>query len=200
MRAFRRHRAMVSCEFEEAEVELLRGLLGQLVELLLDDAGGHFGPGTQRVAPLPDDDDIFARLEHEMTGDNQDIGDVAPHLDPVLQRLFPDAYPGDPVASHEFHRFTQTAQRDDKVVAAQVVMADLDQCDSGHCVVPDDHTDAWLKSLTNVRLALAVRLGIECAEDAEDLSELPDDNPRTWVFSIYEWLGWVQESLLAARD
>lgn len=192
---------MVSCEFEEAEVELLRALLGQLVELLLDEAGGQRGPGTRRIAALPDDDeDIFARLEREMCSDHHDVASFTPHLDPVLQRLFPDAYPDDPVASHEFHRFTETALRDDKVVAAQVVMGDLDECDSGHCIVPDDHTEAWLKSLTNVRLALAVRLDIQSAEDTEHLSELPDDNPRTWVFSIYEWLELVQESLLAAQD
>ena len=74
------------------------------------------------------------------------------------------------------------------------------RADSGHCTVPSAHTIAWLKSLTNMRLALAVRMGIETAEDAEELAELPDDDPRSWVYSIYEWTGWVQESLLAVQD
>jgi len=38
------------------------------------------------------------------------------------------------------------------------------------------------------------------AEDSERIAELPDDDPRSWVFSIYEWLGWIQESLLATQD
>ena len=64
------------------------------------------------------------------------------------------------------------------------------------CAVPDEHIDAWLKTLTAVRLALSVRLGILTADDADRLAELPEDDPMAAVFSVYEWLGWVQESLL----
>ena len=53
---------------------------------------------------------------------------------------------------------------------------------------------------TNLRLAVAVRLGIEDAQSADVLAELPASDPRAWVFDIYEWLGWVQESLLACLE
>lgn len=200
MHAFQRDAAQVSCRFEPSEVSLLAGLLNQLIELLLNDSPGADGPGTRRMAPTSVEDDIFARLEREMAPQGDYFGDN-PSLDPVVQRLFPDAYPDDPEASHDFQRFTRAAQLDDKVGAARLVLSDLATvCDQGRCAVPDGHTTAWLKSLTNVRLALAVRLDINDAEDADFAAELPDDDPRSWIYAIYEWLGWVQESLLAAHE
>lgn len=193
---------MVVCDFEPAELDLLESLLGQLIELLLDDAAAPGGPGTNRLPAIDDEsDDIFARLEREMAP-NEDYFDLQPAIDPVLKRLYPDAYPHDAAASHDFQRFTQTAQRDDKVACAQQMLADLAQAraDGGRCRVRVAHTTAWLKALTNLRLALAVRMDIQHADDADELAELPDEDPRSWVFSIYEWTGWVQESLLAAQE
>ena len=47
---------------------------------------------------------------------------------------------------------------------------------------------AWMRSLTDVRLALATRLGVE--QDDEDLwMALPDDDPRAHVYDIYQWVG-----------
>ena len=43
MRAFRRVRGDVACDFESAEIDLLGGLLGQLIELLLDECPGAAG-------------------------------------------------------------------------------------------------------------------------------------------------------------
>ncbi len=199
MHAFRRLKGQLACQFEPAELELLEGLLSQLIELLLDDSAGATGPGTNRLAQA--DEDIFARLEREMSPHATDYFEDEPSIDPVMQRLFPDPYPDDPVASHDFHRFTHTAQLDDKVAAAQLMLADLQaSVASGHCQVPTHSVTAWLKTLTNLRLALAVRLDINDAEDAERVEELPDDDPRSWIYAIYEWLGWVQESLLAAQE
>lgn len=201
MRAFRRMRDQVVCEFEPAEVNLLTGLLSQLIELLLEDCPPLNGVGTKRVPADDDPDDLFARLEREMAAGGGDYFEDEPCLDPVLKRLFPDPYPDDPVASHDFQRFTHTAQLDDKVHAARTMLADLQACSSqGRCAVPTANTMGWLKTLTNVRLALSVRLDIDNAEDAEHIAELPDDDPRSWVYEIYEWLGWVQESLLAAHE
>ncbi len=201
MRAFRRRRGELCCEFEDTELDLLGGLLSQLIELLLDDLPGPNGPGTQRLPPVGATDDVFAQLEREMNAYGDGIFDDEPSLDPVLHRLFPDPYPDDPAASHDFHRFTRAAQLDDKVGAARAMLADLRSVrDGGYCAVPEQHTMAWLKTLTNVRLALAVRMELSDAEDSERIAELPDDDPRSWVFSIYEWLGWIQESLLATQD
>lgn len=206
MLAFRRVDDEMVCQFEPAEISLLSGLIGQLIELLLDSTAPAGGPGTSWLPDEPEtsstpdeEDELFARLEREMT--TEDDFSFEASSDPVIQRLFPNPYPDDPQAGFDFQRFTRTVQLDDKVDAARIMLADLEEIqDEGRCAVCTTHSAGWLKTLTNLRLALAVRLGIRDADDADAINELPDDDPRSWTFSIYEWLGWVQESLLAAQE
>ncbi|MET0727805.1 MAG: DUF2017 family protein [Acidimicrobiales bacterium] len=48
-----------------------------------------------------------------------------------------------------------------------------------------------------MRLALATRLGIE--EGDEDVwYAMPDDDPRAQAHDIYEWVGYLQETLVEA--
>ena len=47
------------------------------------------------------------------------------------------------------------------------------------------------------RLSLAVRLGIETAEDADTLDALGDTDPRGYTYRVYEWLGYLTEGLLS---
>jgi hypothetical protein len=49
-----------------------------------------------------------------------------------------------------------------------------------------------------VRLAVATRLGITDAETAERLADLPDDDPRSFLVSVYDWLGFAQETMVNA--
>ncbi len=58
---------------------------------------------------------------------------------------------------------------------------------------------SWLKSLTDIRLSLAVRLGIENEEDAMLVGESSDE-AIVAMSEIYDWLGYVQETLIAALD
>ncbi len=56
---------------------------------------------------------------------------------------------------------------------------------------------AWLRSLTDVRLSLAVRLGIEADEDAMLLHQSEDEAVLAMT-ELYDWLGYVQETLVSA--
>jgi hypothetical protein len=103
--------------------------------------------------------------------------------DPVLARLFPTAYPGDEEASAEFRRFTEGTLRDGKAAAA--------------CAVIDTLEETWLRSFTDLRLALATRLGVEDG-DEELWYALPEDDPRAHAHDIYEWVGYLQETLVRA--
>ena len=49
-----------------------------------------------------------------------------------------------------------------------------------------------------MRLAIATRLGIE-EGDEEFWYSLPDDDPRAQVHDIYDWVGYLQETLVRAR-
>jgi hypothetical protein len=60
-----------------------------------------------------------------------------------------------------------------------------------------DQGESWLRSFTDVRLALATRLGVE-EGDEEYWYDLPDDDPRGQAHEIYEWVGYLQETLVDA--
>jgi hypothetical protein len=64
--------------------------------------------------------------------------------------------------------------------------------------IPVAEADVWLRTLTSLRLAVAVRMGISDADSADELADLPEDDPRTFMASIYDWLGFAEETLISA--
>ena len=62
-----------------------------------------------------------------------------------------------------------------------------------------DEVQAWLRALTDVRLSLAVRLGIENDDDAFHVAQ-SEDAAIAAMSDIFDWLGYVQETLVAALD
>lgn len=188
MSGFTRHRRSGAsiATFTGFEADLLRNLASQLVELLRNEL----------AAPV-DGDPLEAMLD--FTGPT-----TAPD-DPVLARLFPSAYLGDEEAAAEFRRFTESALRDGKARSACVIIDTLEEAglpaeltDDGLMIdVELDLTDAqiWLRSFSDIRLALATRL--EVAEDDEAYwDSLSDEDPRAQAHDIYEWVGFLQETLV----
>ena len=57
--------------------------------------------------------------------------------------------------------------------------------------------ETWLRSFTDLRLALATRLGVEEGDEAY-WHALPDEDPRAQAHDIYEWVGYLQETLVDA--
>lgn len=115
--------------------------------------------------------------------------------DPALLRLLPDAYRDDAEASAEFRRFTAEGIGSRKVLNARTMIETLHGvAESGEVRLDPRSAGAWLRSLTDIRLVLAARLGIE-TEDDEDGRET-DPIMR----DVYDWLGFVQNSLVEALD
>jgi hypothetical protein len=116
--------------------------------------------------------------------------------DPVLARLLPDGYADDPEASTEFRRYTEETLRTAKVASAQTVLASLPS-GGGEVRLSEMECQQWLRALNDVRLALSVRLGI--TDENEDLSEhLAADDPRSAYVWVYQWLAYLQDSLIEA--
>ncbi len=191
MTGFTRHRRSrrVIATFSGFEADLLRSLAGQLVELLRNESA------------VPDEgrDPLEAMLDFSGPTD-------APE-DPVLARLFPTAYAEDEEAASEFRRFTEGGLRDGKARAAAVVIDTLEEAGLPEQLEEDglmidvelDEATAqtWLRSFTDVRLALATRLEIE-EGDEEVWFAMPDDDPRAQAHDIFEWVGYLQETLVQA--
>ncbi len=172
---------------DQFEAELLRLLLDQLVDLL--DEGEPDRPA--------DPDDPFAAWERSFEQADLVAGAEFEDLDPITRRLFPDAYRDDPHASLDFRRYTQSEQRAAKVSQALQVIDDLDRLEpAGRVVIPDEHLQAWMKTLNTMRLVISVVLGITDEISSDEVSKLPDTDPRTPLYQYYGWLGWLLESLM----
>lgn len=163
----------VAIELEAAETSLVRALMEQLVELLGETpgAGGELASlGIAEDAVTPDD--------------------------PVLARLFPEAYRDDGEAAGEFRRYTEIGLRDGKRDAANAVLAALKE-DGAEVLLTPDEAQVWLRAVNDVRLALGTRLDIG-EEWYEELDDLDPRDPRLPMFAAYDWLTMLQESLVRA--
>ncbi len=125
----------------------------------------------------------------------------------MLARLFPTAYPSDEEAAAEFRRFTEGTLRDGKATAAIAVIDGLEEAglpaeltENGLMIdveLEQSEAESWVRSFTDLRLALATRLGVEEGDD-EVWEALPDDDPRAQAHDIYDWVGYLQETLVDA--
>jgi hypothetical protein len=198
MAGFRRTpRGGVSARFTSAQAGIVRSLVGQVADLVggpgAADApqsapggpGGPGGPGEAADGPLTED------LAAILAG-----GPVAPPDDPVLARLLPDGYGDDPEAAGEFRRYTEQGLRSGKVAAARTVLDTLPSS-GGRIRLSAGDAEAWLRSLNDVRLSMGVLLGI--TEDYErEFSALDPADPREAYLHVYDWLTFLQETLVRA--
>ncbi|GIH74830.1 DUF2017 domain-containing protein [Planobispora longispora] len=160
----------VIARFDAAEVSILRSLLSQILEL---------------VEPGPGSDDPLERA--------LGIGPSEQPTDPVLARLFPSAYE-DHELSAEFRRYTETTLREGKRADARTM---LDSAAPGTVELTREQAQAWMRALNDVRLALGTRL--EVTEEIHDeLAGMPEDDPRYPAFVTYDWLTYLQDTLVRA--
>ncbi|MEV5572624.1 DUF2017 domain-containing protein [Spirillospora sp. NPDC052269] len=183
----------VRIRFEPEEAALVRTLMEQMLDLLGDPPGA-------------DDELAAVGITDRATTPE----------DPVLARLFPDAYRDDGEAAGEFRRYTEMGLRDGKREAAGIVLATLADAfgtsgagrGSGPLTgieggspadveLTAEHAQAWLRALNDVRLALGTRLDIS-EEWYEEAERLDPSDPRMAMYAAYDWLTMLQESLVQA--
>jgi hypothetical protein len=163
---------------DDVELGLLGTLVGQVLELV-----------SPEDDPWGSDADPLAR----MVGIDPDA--ERPD-DPALARLLPDAYSDDEEASSEFRRFTERSLRETKMNHATTVLRALAEADR-KVTVPTSDVPAWMGAINDTRLALATRLGIT-EDNHDDFYELDDDDPGYMQVHIYDWLTFLQETLVEA--
>ncbi|HOY81107.1 MAG TPA: DUF2017 domain-containing protein [Rhodoglobus sp.] len=155
----------VTVRFTRNEALVLADLAGELIELL------------EQRGPDATGDMLYAQLGIG--------GSSTPPLAPALARLLPDAYRDDEDAASDHRRLTERSLVDRKLANARRVLADLD---TPVVVLDEQGIQSWLRTLTDLRLALAARLQIE--EDGD--AGLGDED----MLMIYDWLGYLQGSLV----
>ena len=176
MKGWNRRRGYLVAELDPSEATLLRGLVGQVRDML-----------GARAAESPRDE------LSELTG--MTTGPATPPEDRVLARLLPDFSREDEGLSggmRSLHEPELLAAKD------AVVGVVLETCpvSGGRVQLTAEQAAAWLSALNDVRLALGTTL--EISEDMPD--ELPPDDPRASHLPVYHWLTWMQESLIQAVE
>jgi hypothetical protein len=158
---------------EEVEVALLQSLARQLEDLV--------GPRDD-----PDADPLVALVGIDPVAQTPD--------DPALRRLLPDAYIDDEAAAGEFRRYTERDLRQSKAANARLVDAQLEE-QGREVTISGDAIPAWLGFLNDTRLTIGTRLEIS-EENHDVLADLPDTDPRAGLFQVYDWLTFLQESIV----
>jgi Domain of unknown function (DUF2017) len=216
MREFRRVGDLYVAGLDRTEREVFATVVADVAELL----------GAERFAQRPFDDlDVPPPLVR------MSMESVDPPEDPAVRRLLPDASRDDDAVAAEFRRLTDADLRSTKIERLRDVWtaltgpqdavpgAGID--DDDDFAVPRDRAQALAAGLTDVRLVLADRLGLETEADAdrlyesleaqaaaheEDVDDADDDRPareilaqevRAYLGSVYAALTWLQESLMA---
>jgi hypothetical protein len=164
---------IIEGSFTPLECELLGDLTTQVIELL------------EEGSDIPEDR-LLAAIG--IGGSN------APSSDPAIARLLPNAYLDDHHSSQEFRRLTENSLVRRKVANAQLVKQSL--AGSGELHLDARAQQAWLRSLADIRIIIASRLGIEHDDDEGHA----DTDDEIMMHDVYIWLGIVQGSLVDALD
>jgi hypothetical protein len=169
---FRREKSgSVSAMFEPVEVDLLRQIANQLVQLLhsidTDDPMTFTLSNVSRLLPAayPDDPEATAEFRR-FTADGILEGKIA-NANAVIAGLGDEPVPD--VSTHD-------------PLPVPIVL-------------DDGQVQSWLRTLTDLRLVVADRLDIDrhgVPQNHDEESEMISD--------VYDWLGMVQESLVYAID
>ncbi|MCW2509334.1 MAG: uncharacterized protein JWP68_2482 [Modestobacter sp.] len=131
---------------------------------------------------------LLDQLEQLLAADPVDTGG-----DPVLDRLLPPGYTGDPEIAADYRDMTEASLRSGKADDLATVRATLPP-KGGEVQLDDEQARAWLRTTNDLRLALGTRLGVTAeTEPPED----PADEEGSQL-AVYYWLTAVQGSLVDA--
>ena len=175
-KAGRGSRVRLVAVLEEQESTVLRGLIGEVVQML---------DGREAESPA----DELAELTGIRTGLS-----TRPE-DRVLARLLPDFTMEDADLAAGLRSLHEPSLIEAKRDAATTVLAGLPN-GGGRIELSPEQADEWLAALNDVRLALGTALDVS----EETPETFPEGDPRGPHLGVYHWLTFVQDSLVQARS
>lgn len=196
------------------EREVVAALVREVVVLLGADDTGDAAAGTR---------DATADTAHPFDLSGWSSDPVRAPEDPALRRLFPDAYRDDPERTAEFRRLTECdlrATRSSRLRTLAAVLAAASGRPGPEAMgtgaddlvemrVPVAQAPQVVAALTDLRLVMAERLGVQTSDDADALVRLVTrpweqdaSDPRRATTrlraTLYLMLGVLQDTLLEA--
>ena len=127
---------------------------------------------------------LTAEMRALLTGKHQ-------RNDPVWERLFPAAYetPEDETAYRDMTGDDLTRHKLDALDMVSTGLSD----GPAEITISGEQVDQWLACLTDLRLAIGMRLDV----DEEQMgTEVDPRHPDAQALAVLHWLGWLQEGLL----
>ena len=148
------------------------------------------GEGSVTIRFSEDEAELLRRLLAEM----ETLLAAGSDRDPVVGRLFPRAY--EEKKDEESYR----ALVGDELVSAKKANVRtagdmLGREGAAEAALSQEQTEAWLALLTDLRLAIGMRLDVTEEKMSEDIDS---DDPDAAALSVLHWLGWVQGTILEA--
>lgn len=133
-----------------------------------------------------DERDLLIRLLRELSA--LLISDEEEHQ-PLLQRLFPPAYPDDEEKEAEYQRLMREELVASRLDSIESVIAVLGP--DGPDVLEEDEVVAFAQSINAVRLVLGTMLGI--TDDGDDDTDDGDEAQTSSEHQLYTFLSWLLE-------
>lgn len=175
MAAFSKSTRGLLLHLDESEVPILRQTAAEILEIIIDRHSGS--PG----------DDPLARMVGISTNDQLPEN-------PVLARLFPDAYEDDQSA-REFRRYTESSLHEKKEQAIVTLLSSLPVIGEANIDLDLAEIDEWMRAINDLRLALGVVLEIDEDYDAR-FADVGENDPLFITVHVFYWLGWLQQNLI----
>lgn len=110
--------------------------------------------------------------------------------DPAVKRLFPPAYPDDPLRNLDFERDAGGGLTAERLAAVDLVETTVDAER-----LSEPEVMAWLGSVNALRLVLGTRL--EITEDTTE-ADYPEGHPDRDAYGIYLYLTWLEFAIVDA--
>lgn len=156
-----------------------------MIELSQGDEGGVV------LRLVPDEAELLRRLVEEM----QTLLEAEiPREDAVIARLFPRAYESDS-EERAFRDMVDHQLTSEKRAALETVRRSLGGSGAVVAELEAGHLDAWLRVLTDMRLAIGTRLGVDEETMATGVDPADPNGP---ALTALHWLGSLQERLVRA--
>ena len=197
--AFRRTRDGYQTRLDGDERAIIARVVSDVAQLLGVDVTQPPAEPDEANQGLPNLTWPSVGLGDDASEDSFGAEAVREPLDPALARLLPSASEDDAVA-REVRALTEESVRTAKGERLRTLWWALQA--PGHKVtIPVERAMDWAGALTDIRLVLAQRLGVEDAEDASDLEAVATsgtDEVSRALASLYLALSWLQESLVEA--
>jgi Domain of unknown function (DUF2017) len=111
-----------------------------------------------------------------------------PASDAAVARLFPPAYPEDPLRNLDYERGAGNELLARRLEVLETVSATIDARD-----LAEEHLLAWLGAINDSRLVLGTRLDV--TEETTE-REFADDESARATYQLYLFLSWLESQIV----